>query len=208
MGHRCRGERGVTLIEVTLMLVVTAAIAGALAPVISETRRHAEITRAQTDMTAIVSALNTALTEMGFVRFSIDGAGNGTQVELLVSDGDIPRECTATPTGCGGGANSWDRPVDLTGGLVDFIENHIVANQPRANAANAYPTPNWKGPYLDAPVNPDPWGNRYMVNAQFFNISPTNVDVLSAGPDEAIQTVWSGGPLTAGGDDLVLLVQS
>ena len=56
----------------------------------------------------------------------------GTLVEILVSDGDIPRQVSGT------GSAEWQRPVDNVGGLVDFLERHIVTNNPRGNAANAY----------------------------------------------------------------------
>jgi len=44
----------------------------------------------------------------------------------------------------------------------------------------------WKGPYI-ARVAADPWGNKYVVNADAF--STTNpVWILSAGPDGAMDT--------------------
>ena len=205
-------EAGITVFEVTLVLTVTAIMVAALTPAVAATLSKTKIARATTDMTNIATQLTTALTDMGLVRFTITGTGGGgaTSTELMVSDGDIPVECTAAPTGCGGGvtANSWQRPVDNVGGLTDFLERHLVTNNPRGSSANDYGAGAgaWRGPYLNAPIDPDPWGNRYMVNSQQFNQAP-NVDVLSAGPDGSIDTVWSGSPLVAGVDDIVVLVQ-
>jgi type II secretory pathway pseudopilin PulG len=199
---------GISLVEAVLVVAAIMFMIGVLAPSLTAVRDNARLTRAATDMLNIKTALTTALNNMGFVRFTTNGRGNGTTVQLLVSDGDTPRDCDAGGA-CGGGANTWDRAVDNTTGLVDFLERHLVTNNPRGDSANDYPAGagSWRGPYLNAPIDPDPWGNRYMVNSQFYNINPTNVDVLSSGPDSAIATPWSGNPLTPGGDDIVLIVQ-
>ena len=206
-------ETGMTLIEVSLIVIVTLVMVAALTPSVAATISKTQTTRATTDMTTIATQLSTALTEMGFVRFTVTGTGAGvaSSVELLVSDGDIPQDCTAAPTGCGAAAaDSWQRPVDDATGLVDFLERHLVTNNPGGNSANDYPrgAGSWRGPYLNAPINPDPWGNRYMVNSEWFNQFPEDVDVLSAGPDASIDTVWFGNPLAAGGDDIVVLVEN
>ena len=208
--RRVTSERGVTLIEVALMLTVAIAMIGALMPVATATVRHAETTRATTDMNNLATVMPTALTEMNFTRFTINGARNGTAVNLLVSDGDMPRECTAA-SGCAGvQPANWNTLVDNAGGLTDFLERHLVTNNPRGNVANAYPTGGgnpWRGAYLTAPINPDPWGNRYMVNSQYFGPNANDVVVLSAGPNEIIETVFAANPLAAGGDDLIVLVE-
>ncbi len=68
----------------------------------------------------------------------------------------------------------------------------------------------WRGPYLDA-VRPDPWGNRYMANVIWFTMPQFGdasgfirpVIVLSAGPDEEIDTPFSSaGGFLLGDDDI------
>ena len=47
--------------------------------------------------------------------------------------------------------------------ICDFLENHLVMNQPFEDVSKLYPTSganNWRGAYISAPVDPDPWGNR------------------------------------------------
>jgi len=207
-------ERGVTLIEVALVLTVTVAIVGALAPTLAAVVRNAETTAANTAMTnlknQIITMISTDLGPIGYSYFTINGTTTGTQVQLLVSDGDIPRDCSATAGAC----TSWQATVNSTTGLVDFLERHLVTNAPRGSAANDYPndegaTPDayWKGSYLTAPIDPDPWGNRYMVNVQYLGASTNDVVVLSAGPDEEIDTEFTAVSLSAGGDDLIVLVE-
>ena len=194
-------ERGVTLFEVALMLTVTLALAAALAPTISATLRDARSTRATTDMEAIRDAINNYKAD-GFTRFT----DNGTQtvarsMGFLVGDGDIP---------AAGLVANWTSDTSLTS--VDFLEEHLVLNS--FNGGEDYSTtgaPLWRGAYLNAPVDPDPWGNRYAVNTQYLGggAGGTNdVVVYSAGPDEISDTTSVGNPLTAVNDDLIVLVEA
>lgn len=205
MGWRLGDDRGVTIIEVTLMLLASVTLMAALAPVMSAVVRHAETTAATTAMNTIATAIQTFQTEVQ-TKFTIDGTGAGTKVQLLVSDGDTPREVSAT------GSTSWQALVNNTTGLTDFLERHLVTNQPRGNAANAYsvgPGNPWRGAYMNAPIDPDPWGNRYAVNVQFLGAADKeDVVVLSAGPDEEIDTQYPVDGLVAGGDDLIVLVEA
>lgn len=202
-----RGEAGLTLIEVTLMLIVSLSIIGALVPTVAATVRRAETVAATSTMNDMRNQIIKVLDDIGYKTFTIDGEKTGANVEMLVSDGDTPRDCTAGATACA----AWQRAVDNTGGLVDFIERHLVTNNPRGSALNDYPIGGnniWKGPYLNSPNDPDPWGNRYMVNVLYMDANSNDVVVLSAGPDEAIATVFTADPVTAGADDIIVLVQA
>lgn len=207
MNRFVRAQEGLTLVEVTLMLIVSISIIGALVPTVSATIRRAETVAATTAMTNIRNQVLKVLGDINYSSFTIDGVKNGTVVQLLVSDGDTPRDCTAIATAC----TAWQRAVDNVGGLTDFIERHLVTNNPRGSALNAYPVGGnniWKGPYLNSPNNPDPWGNRFMINVVFLGNDKNDVVVLSAGPDKAIDTLFQADPLAAGGDDIIVLVEA
>jgi type II secretory pathway pseudopilin PulG len=204
MRLRLLASRGITMLEVVLMLTATSALAAALMPTLTATIRHAEIAKANTDMTNIRDAALACFQTDMVQAPTINGAAIGTLVEILVTDGDIPRQVSAT------GSAEWQRLVDNVGGLVDFLERHIVTNNPRGNAANAYSTVDltpWRGAYMNAPIDPDPWGNRYAINSEWAAGGPEDVVVFSAGPDEEIDSAYAANGLTAGDDDLVLLVQ-
>jgi hypothetical protein len=204
MSVRLRAACGITLFEVTLMLTATTALVAALMPTLTATIAHAETTLAATAMTDVQTQVLQMLNDVNFNSFTIDGTAGGTHVEILVSDGDIPREVSAT------GNVEWQRPVDNAGGLVDFIERHLITNNPRGNVANDYPTVGgnrWRGAYLSAPVDSDPWGNRYAVNVEFLTGGNEDVVVFSAGPDEEIDSAFSQNGLAPGDDDLMVLVE-
>ncbi len=75
----------------------------------------------------------------------------------------------------------------------------------------------WRGPYVSAPVSSDPWGNRYAVNVLYLDPiadSATednagyryDVFVMSAGPDEEVDTAYEIDGVVPGDDDLVRVV--
>jgi type II secretory pathway pseudopilin PulG len=192
----------VSLVEVTIVLVAISILAAAAAPSAKRTVDAARLTRAIADETAIKSAILSFLGEVAAPQtaFSINGTnpgiGGAAIVQTLVSDGDIPRECVPAQ-GCTV-APLWTNPVSNAGGLTDFLERHLVTNNPRGSSANDYPVgaAAWRGPYISAPVDPDPWGNRYAVNVEWLQNNSTcgnrsnDVFVLSAGPDEIIDTPY------------------
>ena len=246
--HRCW-----SLIELTIILVVLSILCAILAPVIDRYIRNAKVCRAREDVQALGCALWMFVEDTANSHFLIEGTGAGgvgeasrdpggsapdqsvfNVVSILVSDGDIPEVQVLS-----GGAD-WAHPVDLGTGIVDFFENHLVANSPGGNPANAYRTPSdltnpaadpmfardssggfnsefaWRGPYMTAPIDPDPWGNRYAANVMylearadtpnltaFANGFREDVIVLSAGPDEEIDTDFDDDGVTPGDDDII-----
>lgn len=135
---------------------------------------------------------------------------DGPIVELLVSSGDIP---ALGP----GGDEAWVVVPD--GQAVDFLEYYLVANRPGNEVDRRFPTPDdcgvvpgplapvqaWQGAYSSIGSG-DPWGNRYMINTAFLLTGEIeDVVVLSAGPDEEVDTAFARDGLVAGDDDLMLL---
>lgn len=120
------------------------------------------------------------------------------------------------------GGRRYRNPTDIAvafpgGNNIDFSR----AESSGLNAPHA-----WRGPYLRSPLNPDPWGNRYAVNTAFLDPAPTgfvngiaglfgpgdyprlDVFVVSAGPDEEIDTVAAQDGAVPGDDDFIFLVSS
>lgn len=75
----------------------------------------------------------------------------------------------------------------------------------------------WRGPYLSAPVRSDPWGNRYAVNVRYLDPGSDSsewnphghiqdVFILSAGPDEEIDTPFAIDGVVPGDDDLIRVI--
>jgi Tfp pilus assembly major pilin PilA len=197
-------HHGFSIVEATIVLAVVAVLAGAVAPSVSRTLAQGRLARARNDVQAIRTAVHNVLTEHTlFVPFTSTGAVDGDAIELLVSDGDIP--FTAI------GATNWDNPVACCAAAVDvaFLEAHLVTNT-GLGAAGSYSVAagGWRGAYINAPVDPDPWGNRYAVNTEYLKTTTTNdVFVLSAGPDEEIDTPFAFNGARPGDDDIIAIVR-
>ena len=205
---RLHAEHGLTLMEVALVLISTLVLVGALTPTLAAVVRNAENTAATNAMTIIRDAV-LAMVTTDSQRITTTGSqlGSATLVELIVSDGDTPREVSVT------GSARWQVAVDAATGLTDFIESHLVLNDPISSPLS-YSTGGgqpWRGAYITAPVDPDPWGNRYGVNVQYLGggaAGTNDVVVWSSGRDEEVDTAFTANPLAAGDEDLIVLVES
>lgn len=256
-GRRLAGERGMSIIEATIVLGLLAVVAAMMAPTIQnyvDTARHA---RAREDVKVIADAIQSFITDTGenmFLQNGSNGAQNYTpptradanRVDLLVSDGDVPPLSAAVVT-----ETFWTQAVNSTN--VDTFSNHLIENNPEEAAGNRYRNPSditittpggnnidfarssssgfnaphaWRGPYLRGPVDPDPWGNRYAANVAFLDPAATgaitgitagfvfadyprlDVFVLSAGPDEEIDTKSAQDGAVPGDDDVIYIVSA
>jgi prepilin-type N-terminal cleavage/methylation domain-containing protein len=197
-------QHGFSLVEATIVLAVIAVLTGAMAPSVARTLAQGRLARAYNDVQAIRTAIDSLVTEHTvFVPFTSTGAVDGDVIEVLVSDGDIPFSAV--------GATPWDDVVACCAGAIDvaFLEGHLVTNTD-LGAAGSYSVAagGWRGAYMSAPVDPDPWGNRYAVNTEFLKTTTTNdVFVLSAGPDEEIDTVFTFNGARPGDDDIIAIVR-
>ena len=178
-------------------------LAGALSPVVARSVRKQKGRTAQADVAAIRDAVLAFINDVREGGFSQDAAlslGKQRSVSLAVGDGDIP-ELGAS------GSPAWTQPVNL--GAVDFLANHLATNRPGNDPGRGYR--NWRGSYITAPVRPDPWGNRYMVNAVYiWAASGLKYDAvaLSAGPNEIVESRFTQDGFLAGGDDIAVIISS
>ena len=249
---------GWSLIELTIILVVLSILCAILAPVIGRFVRNAKMCRAREDVQAIGCAIWMCIEDTansyfmkqggkpsnpGAERMNDGGAPSQhyrNRINLLVSDGDIPE----LQDDVARDADEWVRKASDSD--VDFLEYHLVTNNPKESTRVAYRTPSdltnddsddpmfartesggfnsefaWRGPYLTPPIDPDPWGNRYAVNVMFLdpladtegedaarNGFEEDTAVLSAGPDEEVDTVWAQDGLTPGDDDIIYTLSS
>jgi len=187
-----RSERGVSLVEATVILSVMMMLTAVLTPSVRGYVQSAQQASAKKDVEAIGAALTRMLADVGESWVLRDGNGatapaapshdSSNRVDMLVSDGKIPAKYVARSSG----APDWDAAVDNT--TVQKLEYFLSSNTPSNTAANAYRTATnmsvagqfdpdegmtfnsphaWRGAYLPGPIGADPWGNRYMVNVEF-----------------------------------------
>lgn len=208
-------EAGITLIEATIVLTVIAILAAAAAPVTARALDRARLARALTDMQALKTAMTNmfAATDLSaYTGFTHNGLAAGTTITMLVGDGDAPIENSLAGDDNGavaGAVMRWANPVSAGAPIIDYFERHLVTNTPIGGGS--YPVAGagttWRGAYINAPLDPDPWGNRYMANTKWLRDAPTVNDtfILSVGPDEQIDTLFEKNGITPGDDDLIVV---
>ncbi len=250
-------DRGVSLVEATVVMAVFAVLSAAMAPAIQGYVERSRQARARADVQAVAQAIQDWITDTGESQFLINGSNgvldrdpptraDGNRVNLLVGDGDIPVLAAAISA-----ETFWTRPVNST--TVDTFSNHLIENVPVESGGSRYRNPSdilvtapgggqidfarssssglnapyaWRGSYLSGPVDPDPWGNRYAANVAFLDPSATgavtgitpgfafgdyprlDVFVISAGPDEEIDTRSAQDGAVPFDDDFIFVVSA
>jgi len=215
-------ERGLSLVEVTIMLLVLMLLTGVLAPSIYDFVNDAKWVKVKEDCEAIGLSVARLTRDVGpCLKFE----GNkpcymSNRVDLIHSDG---------PAVVGGnlGATAVDiHNMNLSSQTLnwdysaraDSMENQFVTN----NTLCPYPTPStlgtygsagpqtglgWRGAYLSPPIGSDPWGHQYLANTAFLTVALDannsgeghkgggwSVDTfcISAGPNGLYETAIGG----------------
>ena len=204
MRRRVPEERGLSLIEVTIMLLVLMLLTGVLAPSIVDFIKDAQWVKVKEDCEAIGLSVARLTRDVGpCLKFNGTGpCTKANRVDVLYSDGpdvtvnDLSGDATMAYPGGGQAAAdlNWDRD-DARG---DSMQHQLVDNGTGPN----YPTPadlgaeesglgfglGWRGAYLSPPIGPDPWGHRYLVNSSFL------ASAVDASSMQAMGTTWHPKP--------------
>lgn len=216
--RRVRGQRGLSLVEVTIILLVLMLLTSVLAPSIWDFVHDAQWVKVKEDCEAIGISFSRLVRDVGpCVRASAaTGCTLANRVDTLVSDGaaTVPGLGTAFSSSYMASTN-WATSPNATN--TDSMERQFVLNSPNyATPMALFPTRypvgpqfglGWRGAYLAPPIGPDPWGSRYYVNAGFFAVAITatsssdegapghswerDVVCLSPGPDQVISTPFA-----------------
>jgi type II secretory pathway pseudopilin PulG len=167
-----------------------------------------------------IPALATAVSTETFWTTAINGTTVDTLENHLVENVRNSTEPKDT-------AKRYRNPTDVaittpggSPGNIDFS---------RAESSNSNAPYAWRGAYLRSALDSDPWGSRYAVNVAFLDprldATPTTISgitagfttaaylrldvfVLSAGPDEEIDTQSAQDGAVPGDDDFIYLVSS
>jgi type II secretory pathway pseudopilin PulG len=168
------------MMELVVVLAVIAILATLITPVITSYIDRAKITKAQSDVRNITAAL----VQFGndTLKFPIRGPDNRDYLFLASFGEDADALWTGVSTN------------------LDLVMNQNTWNFPTSG------THGWNGPYLDR-IGEDPWGKKYYVTIG--NLSPNRpfaAFVLSAGPNQRIETSIEqarSAKFEIGGDDIV-----
>lgn len=199
---------GFSTTETATILSALSILAATASPVAMDYLEQARCTRATIEVRVIGTGLVRMLSDIGERAIYRDPSKRSPEglVELLVSDGEAP--------GLGpNGDPRWLASPDGT--KVALLEDYLVYNtvgyktELEGDGAGSRREFAWRGPYIQPPISPDPWGNRYAINVRFLLRSARgSVVVVSAGRDELVDTAYESPLIRPGGDDIVFLVSS
>lgn len=194
-----KAERGMSLVEATIVLMTLAVLTAVAAPSINDYIQDARDVKAKEDVEAIGTAIHRVLRDTGLPMLVVSASttpelGVANRVDLLVSSGTTPTLAAAVTSynSPSNGQNpvNWDMaPGNLSGVGVDTMLNQFVANGPsytrpsQTNMSLAGPAfgIGWRGAYLSAAIGPDPWGNRYSANTMFLAPASNAADLTAEG---------------------------
>ena len=184
MRTRTTSTRGLSLVEVTIMLFVLMLLTGVLAPSIMDFVRDAQWVKVKEDCEAIGVSVARLARDVGpCLKFNGTGpCTKANRVDILYSDGpdvtpaDMAGDAVAGFQG--GAATATDLNWHKDDSRGDSMEHQLVDNgggpdYPAPVDLGSYSAPGpsfglgWRGAYLSPPIGPDPWGHRYLVNTVF-----------------------------------------
>lgn len=181
-----KSASGLSLVEVTIMLLVLMLLTGVLAPSIMDFVNDAKWVKAKEDCEAIGVSVARLTRDIGpCLKFNGDlGCTLDNRVDILMSDGpDVLQSDTE-----GDGAVPFESNSNIYMQLAwwkDDLRGDTMEDQFTINAP-LYRTPGqkytytavgpqynlgWRGAYITGPIGPDPWGHRYLVNSVFLAVA-------------------------------------
>jgi type II secretory pathway pseudopilin PulG len=211
-------ERGMTIIETTVILSVLFILAGAMSPIVSESVTTARTVKAKNDAAMIAMGLINLQKDLGADALTF---GDATTVsaqaglpEVLASDGSepnaeesaegdvedsgvVPRGFRALFNGEGIGAEVAERVVLREArrrwrqARSEPLEDHLYTNRRGYRYRRPGESGGWNGPYVSAHLKGDPWGNQYLINSQWFDGGSTVADSQGR-PRRAVFVVSAG----------------
>jgi type II secretory pathway pseudopilin PulG len=196
---RLANERGMTIIETTVILSVLFILAGVMSPIVSESITTARAVKAKSDASMIAMGLINFQKDLGADALSIGGASTAAQAlglaDVLATEGTQPSvedaesgvslaafDLLSRPGGRGnndGGGESnpaqrrkW---LEMSTGALD---DHLLTNRRGYRFRRPGEYGGWNGPYLSAEVKGDPWGNQFLINAVWLDGGGSATDRL------------------------------
>jgi type II secretory pathway pseudopilin PulG len=211
------GQKGFTLVEVTIILLVLVILSTILLPNLGGCNRLARFARVKEDLGALCSSMQRYVVDTGenWVLSYLEAFAEPT--DITASDVQFRVDTFANHlihnTPFGNGTAGHRLPADMINGASSAgIAAGLLFDPISGQGFNSMFA--WRGPYISDRVDADPWGNRYMANVFAMHVPAdatsdgfgAAVVCYSAGPDETIDTDFNqpGGWFT-GDDDFVAL---
>ena len=227
-------EHGLSLVEVTIMLLVLMLLTSVLAPSIFDFVNDAKWVKVKEDCEAIGVTVARLSRDVGpCLKFEGDKpCYMKNRVDLLFSDGPKVDETMFGPGAVDvHSMNVYSERLNWDySNRADAMEHQFVTNAPGYSVTGpASPWgPNfnlgWRGSYLSPPIGPDPWGHQYLVNTAFLTVAldaknpgegnqalgwSKDTFCISAGPNGLYETPIGGngmGGVNRMGDDFIYVI--
>jgi type II secretory pathway pseudopilin PulG len=187
--RRLRRQEGLSLVEVTIMLLVLMLLTSVLAPSIFDFVNDAQWVKVKEDCEALAISVARLHKDVGSKLYTVPG-GAATypnyKMDIMLSDYiNVPTVTAPDIVGFGGGANNWfgvgDGVFPFTNTFMDTCSNQLITNLVGGiGPLGIYPEPSvttpvfgpyfgqgWRGAYLSPPCASDPWGYAYQVNTKW-----------------------------------------
>ena len=212
-----RSERGITIIETTVILSVLFILAGAMAPIVSESVNTARAVKARNDASMIAMGLINLQKDLGGDALSfgsavatvgrslalpnvlasegadpeVDGAGDIVEAAIALPILASPGEQSAAMSGDARRAAMRAQRRKWRETRADALDDHLRTNRRGYRYRRPGEYGGWNGPYVSAQIVGDPWGKRYMINSQFLDGSASAADA-NGNPRNAVFVISAG----------------
>lgn len=227
-------SKGFTLVEMTVVLAVIALLVTILIPVMGNYIDVSRNIKVRRDMEVLGLTLIRLKIDVGRSCIRRDAAlacTKANRVDLLESDGpDVTSSDVTSISFSNAEINDSSINWHNDGTTAATMRDQLILNTPLyltprenlLNHPNSFNIPGWRGAYLSAPIGPDPWGKKYLVNTVFLSVATDaasgtaegqksgewsyDVFVISAGPNGLYETPFGQKNAIASGDDIIHLI--
>jgi type II secretory pathway pseudopilin PulG len=209
-------ERGITIIETTVILSVLFILAGAMAPIVSESVNTARAVKARNDASMIAMGLINLQKDLGGDALSfgsavaavgqplalpnvlatggadpqVDGADDDVETAIALPILASPGQIAAMNGQARRAALRVERRT-WRESRADALDDHLRTNRHGYRYRRPGEYGGWNGPYVSAEIAGDPWGKKYMVNSEFLDGSASAADA-DGNPRKAVFVVSAG----------------
>jgi type II secretory pathway pseudopilin PulG len=206
------GERGMSLIEATIILMVLATLTAAISPSIADYSNEARQVKAKEDVEAIGTGLLRMLRDTGSRCVRKTGTTDCTKanrVDLLVSAGNNPVAVSNGADAVLTDAESWQDATTAvnwlpdtqapSAGQRDTIDEQLILNSTTPYTSAGFTGGGgpkmklgWRGAYLNGPISGDPWNHIYQADTIFLTVATDATDTAGA-PDQTVEGMKQAG---------------
>jgi type II secretory pathway pseudopilin PulG len=201
MSGHLLSQRGITILETTVILSVLFILAGAMSPIVSESVNTARAVKAKNDAAMIAMGLINLQKDVGADALNLGGAGvAGSSLrlpDLLASQGSAPDVEDAQTSESGQTAlvplltAPGHSGVSLTGDIraatraerrrwreapTGSLDDHLMNNRRGYRFRRIGEYGGWNGPYVSAEVKGDPWGRQFVINSRWLDGASSAAD--------------------------------